>query len=68
VTAGLDEVIHAPNRLQVCAFLSATGQAGFGAVRDLLGASDSVTSKHLKVLEQAGCVRLSKTTGAGRPG
>lgn len=66
MTAGLNEVIHAPNRLQICAFLSGVTQAEFGSIRDMLGVADSVTSKHLKVLEQAGYLTLSKPTGKGR--
>jgi len=64
--AGLDETIHAPHRLRICAFLAATDEAEFSALRDLLGVSDSVTSKHLKVLEQAGYAKVSKPTGRGR--
>lgn len=64
--ARLNEVIHASNRLQICAFLSSVGQAEFGAIRDMLGVADSVTSKQLKVLEQAGYLTLSKPTGKGR--
>ena len=61
-----DEVIHAPNRLRICAFLDATTSAEFGSVRDMLGVADSVTSKHLKVLQEAGYVTLTKPTGRGR--
>ncbi len=64
--AGLDETIHAPHRLRICAFLASTDEAEFGTLRDLLGVSDSVTSKHLKVLEQAGYAKVSKPTGHGR--
>ena len=64
--AGLDETIHAPHRLRICAFLAATDEAEFGALRDMLGVSDSVTSKHVRVLEQAGYVQVSKPTGRGR--
>jgi DNA-binding MarR family transcriptional regulator len=64
--AAFDDVIHAPNRLQICAFLNATDQAEFGVIRDLLGVADSVTSKHLKVLEEAGYLAISKPTGRGR--
>lgn len=66
MTSGLNEVIHAPSRLKICAFLSMVDQAEFGAVRDMLDAADSVTSKHLKVLEDAGYLRLVKPTGKGR--
>ena len=64
--SGLNEVIHAPNRLRICAYLSTVDKAEFGALRDMLAAADSVTSKQLKVLEDAGYVKLSKPTGRGR--
>ena len=59
---GFDEVIHAPIRLRVCAILAEVNEAEFGTVRDALGLSDSVLSKHLKVLEDAGYVSLRKGT------
>ena len=63
---GLNEVIHAPNRLRICAFLSTVDRAEFSIIRDMLGVADSVTSKHLKVLEDAGYLTLTKPTGNGR--
>lgn len=66
MTERLNEVIHAPNRLQICALLSATDRAEFSVIRDMLGVADSVTSKHLKVLEEAGYVTIEKPTGLGR--
>jgi DNA-binding MarR family transcriptional regulator len=62
----LDPVIHAPNRLQICAMLSAVDSADFSTVRDGLGVSDSVLSKQVKVLEEAGYVALRKATLASR--
>ncbi|MFQ4149190.1 transcriptional regulator [Arthrobacter sp. LAPM80] len=62
----LNEVIHAPNRLRICAFLSTVDRAEFSVIRDMLGVADSVTSKQLKVLEEVGYVKLSKPTGKGR--
>ena len=56
-------MIHAPNRLKICAHLATASTAEFGIVRDVLGVADSVTSKHLKVLSEAGYVKLSKPTG-----
>lgn len=64
--AGFDEVIHAPLRLRICAFLDAVSSAEFGAVREMLDVADSVVSKHLKVLTEAGYVELEKPTGRGR--
>lgn len=66
MTQRLNEIIHAPNRLRICAFLSTVEQAEFGALRDMLGVADSVASKQLKVLEEAGYVTLSKPKGFGR--
>ncbi|WP_425860372.1 transcriptional regulator [Arthrobacter sp. TWP1-1] len=66
MTPALNEVIHAPNRLRICAFLSTVEQAEFGVIRDMLEVADSVASKQLKVLEEAGYVTLSKPTGRGR--
>ncbi|MBI2261194.1 MAG: transcriptional regulator [Caulobacterales bacterium] len=61
-----DPVIHAPGRLQICAILSAADEAEFAMVRDAIAVSDSVLSKHLKQLEDAGYVRLRKQAHAGR--
>jgi DNA-binding MarR family transcriptional regulator len=66
MSASFDEVVHAPHRLRICAFLSATSSAEFSALRELLGVADSVVSKHLKVLQDAGYVTVSKPTGLGR--
>jgi DNA-binding MarR family transcriptional regulator len=65
-TAAFDEVVHAPNRLRICALLTTAGQAEFGTIRDALGVADSVTSKQLKILADAGYVTISKPTGRGR--
>ncbi|WP_298329065.1 transcriptional regulator [Haloactinopolyspora sp.] len=61
-----NEIIHAPHRLRICAFLDATSSAEFATLRDMLGVADSVVSKNLKVLQDAGYVTISKPTGRGR--
>ena len=61
-----DEVIHAPNRLQICAFLASVAEVEFQVLREFLGVSDSVLSKHLKVLEEAGYLNVNKRTANGR--
>ena len=61
-----DTVVHAPLRLQVCAMLAAVESAEFSAVRDELGVSDSVLSKHVKVLTDAGYLRVRKAVVASR--
>ncbi|MFG1924698.1 transcriptional regulator [Cryptosporangium sp. NPDC048952] len=66
MTEPFDETIHAPNRLRICAFLDATDSTEFGVLRNVLGVADSVLSKHVKVLQEAGYVDISKPTGRGR--
>ena len=61
-----DAVVHAPPRLQVCGLLAAVDTMEFAAVRDAVGVSDSVLSKHVKQLEDAGYVRIGKATVASR--
>ena len=62
----LDPVIHAPGRLQICAILSAVDEAEFAVLRDTIEVSDSVLSKHLKLLEEAGHVAARKAAQGGR--
>ncbi|MDQ3139878.1 MAG: transcriptional regulator [Pseudomonadota bacterium] len=61
-----DPIVHAPNRLQICAMLATVEQVEFSAVRDMIGVSDSVLSKHVRQLEEAGYVALSKVTSMSR--
>ena len=61
-----DAVVHAPLRLQVCATLAPVEDVEFAVLRDQLEISDSVLSKHLRVLEEASYVVLHKATVAGR--
>ncbi len=61
-----DTVIHAPNRLQICALLAPLQEAEFQVLRDELEVSDSVLSKHLKQLEEAGYVSFRKGAVNGR--
>ena len=64
--ARFDEIVHAPNRLQICAMLAAVESADFPAVREGLGVADSVLSKHVRVLHEAGYVAIHKATCASR--
>ena len=50
-------MIHAPNRLQICALLETTKELEFQVIKEQLDVSDSVLSKHLKVLEDADYIR-----------
>ena len=63
---GLDPVIHPPARLQIAALLGAVSDAEFVTVRDAIGVSDSVLSKHLAALCAVGYVKLRKAAFGGR--
>lgn len=62
----LNPIIHAPNRLRICAFLAPLEEAEFRALREELGVSESVLSKHLSQLIEAGYVHVRKAVVAGR--
>lgn len=74
----LDAVIHAPVRFSIVAALVAVDEADFKTLAETIEVSDSVLSKQLSALAEAGYVRLRKTfvgrfprtyaslTGAGR--
>lgn len=62
----IDPVIHAPLRLQICALLSATDEAEYALVREETGVSESVLSKHVKQLGDAGYVHVRKATLGSR--
>lgn len=64
--AQFNAIIHAPGRLQICAILTATDTAEFSMLRDSIGVSDSVLSKHIRQLEEAGYVKVSKLASEGR--
>ena len=64
--AKLDPLIHAPARLQVVTTLSAVSEAEFATLRTALKVSDSVLSKHISALADAGYVRSRKGVQAGR--
>ena len=64
--AALDPTIHAALRLQICATLAAAETVDFATVREMLDVSESVLSKHVKVLEEAGYVVIRKATSEAR--
>jgi DNA-binding MarR family transcriptional regulator len=66
VVPRFDPVIHPSPRLQICGLLAAVDAMEFAAVRDDVRVSDSVLSKHVKQLEDAGYVRVHKATVASR--
>jgi DNA-binding MarR family transcriptional regulator len=66
VSGELDPVIHAPNRLQMCCMLAQADTIDFATVREALNVSESVLSKHVKTLEEAGYVGVRKAASDGR--
>jgi DNA-binding MarR family transcriptional regulator len=62
----LDATIHAPIRLQVCAALAGAESLDFAGLRAGLDVSESVLSKHIKVLQAAGYVAVRKATSEAR--
>lgn len=64
--SGLDPTIHAPARLRLCAMLSAVDELEFAKARDALEVSDSVLSKHVAALAEAGYAKARKEALGGR--
>lgn len=62
----VDELNH-PVRFSLVAALQATDDAEFRTVRDQLQVSDSVLSRQVSLLEQAGLVAVKKGYAGKRP-
>ncbi|RJY09927.1 transcriptional regulator [Aurantiacibacter aquimixticola] len=62
----IDPVLHPPARLQIAAVLARTDDVEFATLRDLVEVSDSVLSKHLSAMSEAGYVTLEKAPRDGR--
>ena len=61
-----DEVIHAPQRLRICAVLSTARRVEFGFLQDRLELSKSALSKHLTQLAEAGYVHQERAVRDSR--
>jgi DNA-binding MarR family transcriptional regulator len=57
----LDDIIHAPVRLSIMAALAGVEKADFRLLRDTIEVSDSLLSKHIVTLEEAGYIQVEKT-------
>ena len=64
--ADLDPHLQAPARLKLATMLTAVTEAEFAVLRDRLEVSDSVLSKHLSALGEAGYVKVRKGSHQGR--
>ncbi|HEX6195493.1 MAG TPA: transcriptional regulator [Jiangellaceae bacterium] len=63
----IDELIHTPVRLSMVAALAHAKSIEFGQLRDIVEISDSLLSKHIATLEQAGYVDVRKGYHGKRP-
>lgn len=66
MNAELDMVLHPPTRLQIAAVLAKVDEAEFARLREIAGVADSVMSKHLSAMVDAGYVTLKKAALDGR--
>ncbi|RIV85756.1 transcriptional regulator [Aurantiacibacter zhengii] len=66
MTAAIDPVLHPPARLQIAAALARVDDIEFATLREILDVSDSVLSKHLAAMADAGYVQLRKAKSEGR--
>lgn len=63
----LDRVIHEKGRLPIMSLLAATAELSFTELRDTLKMTDGNLTAHLRTLQQAGYVGLTKTFQNRRP-
>lgn len=57
----LEKIFHEPNRLAIMSHLcAAEGGMSFGELRNACNLTDGNLNRHLKVLEEAGAVRIAK--------
>ncbi len=63
----IDEVIHGRVRLGIMAYLSGVESADFGELKARLQTTDGNLSVHLRKLEEAGFVAVSKSFQGRKP-
>ena len=63
----LDRVIHEKGRLPIMSLLAANPELSFTEIRDSLKMTDGNLSVHLRTLQEAGYVALTKSYQDGRP-
>ena len=62
----LDDDVHQRVRLGILACLAGVTRVDFAFLRDELGVTDGNLGRHLEVLDAAGLVSMSKSSGRGR--
>ena len=63
----LDRVIHEKGRLAIMSALAATPQLSFTEMRDTLNMTDGYLTAHMRTLQEAGYVSVTKEFHGGRP-
>lgn len=63
----LDRVIHEKGRLAIMSMLAATPELSFTELRDTLDMTDGNLTTHIRTLQEAGYVAVSKTYEKNRP-
>lgn len=63
----IDDVIHGRVRLAAMAFISGAGETDFTSIKNALQATDGNISTHLRKLEDAGYVEVTKAFNGRRP-
>jgi len=63
----LDRVIHEKGRLAIMSMLAATPELSFTELRDTLSMTDGNVTTHIRTLQEAGYLAVSKSYAKGRP-
>ena len=63
----IDRVIHEKGRLPIMSLLAASTSLSFTEMRDELGMTDGNLSMHIKTLQEAGFVSVTKSYSNQRP-
>ncbi len=63
----LDRVIHEKGRLAIVSMLAASPELSFTELRDTLGMTDGNLTTHIRTLQQAGYVSVTKSFQNNRP-
>ena len=63
----LDRVIHEKGRLAIMSMLAATPELSFTEMRDALSMTDGNLTTHIRTLQEAGYVQVTKSFRNNRP-
>ena len=63
----LDRVIHEKGRLAIMSMLAAAPELSFTEMRDALGMTDGNLTTHIRTLQEAGYVSVTKSFQRNRP-